>query len=124
MYNHVSRINGAFANGSLRDSIMGNITHAIKQKFVEQGGMFSLVHLQLRQIDLPGEFESAILQKILYLQEQKAAKNTQQVEIQKANIKKEGVTWRSIDVFRPRRAVLFYLSAGTRRETCDRDSHT
>ena len=52
----------------------------------DDGDMFSLYDFQLREIALPGEFEQAILQKILYLQEQKAAQNQQEVEMKESEI--------------------------------------
>lgn len=50
------------------------------------GDMFKLYDFQLREISLPGEFEQSILQKILYLQEQKAAQNQQEVAIKESQI--------------------------------------
>lgn len=73
-----------------REAITGNITEALGAKFKQMGNFFELRFFQLRQIGLPAAFEKAILQKILKLQEQKAALNTQQVELQRALARKEG----------------------------------
>lgn len=54
--------------------------------FKDNGDMFSLYDFQLREISLPPGFEHAILQKILYLQEQKAAQNQQEVEVKESEI--------------------------------------
>ena len=71
-----------------RQSIQANMTQALAARFAAMGGFFDLKFFQLRQISLPKKFEDAILQKILFLQEQKAAANTQMVEVERAKSRK------------------------------------
>ena len=62
-----------------RLGINAKMEEAVRAWLLSDGGLFSLVDFQLRQISLPELFENAIITKILRKQERQKARNQQKV---------------------------------------------